>query len=278
MGTRIRSEIHLNPYPTSIFYKALEDAVLQCTRLRKRFGGLFAVDGVDLSLLKGAISLIIGPNGSGKSSLINLISGFYIPDEGRIMLNGWDITTLPSHERFRIGIFRSFQNAQLFPSLTVLQNLIMAAGPLRGEKILSAILGRDWPAEEERLAKKAFRVIELLGLAHLSDQPASNLSGGQMKLVELGRAIMSGAQIVLLDEPTAGLNPVIAEKILQYIKTVASDFGITFLIVEHRLDLAMKYVDNVYAMFGGRIIAEGKPEYILSLPEVIESYLGERQA
>ncbi len=256
----------------------MEDAVLRCTRLRKRFGGLSAVDGVDLSLNKGAISLIIGPNGSGKSSLINLISGFYIPDEGRIMLNGWDITNLPSHERFRIGIFRSFQNAQLFPSLTVLQNIIMATGPLKGEKILSAILARGWPDEEERLAKKALRIIELLGLKHLSDQPASNLSGGQMKLVELGRAIMSDAQIVLLDEPTAGLNPVIAEKILQYIRAVAKDFGITFLIVEHRLDLAVKYVDNVYAMFGGRIIAEGKPEYILSLPEVIESYLGERPA
>ncbi len=256
----------------------MRGSILQCSRLRKHFGGLAAVDGVDISVEGGTVSLIIGPNGSGKSTLINLISGFYVPDEGSIKLDGIDITMLPPYERFRLGVFRAFQTAQLFPSLTVLQNLVMAAGPTRGERLRAALFRRSWMQEEKVLAEKALQVSELLGLSHLVDQSAANLSGGQMKLLEVGRAIMSGAHLVLLDEPTAGLNPVIAEKILQHITAAARELGLTFLIVEHRLELALKYAEKVYAMFNGRIIAEGQPQQILSLPEVIESYLGEGQA
>lgn len=251
---------------------------MRCLGVEKRFGGLRAVSGVDLTISGGSFSLLIGPNGSGKSTLINLISGFYYPDSGIITMNGVDITYLKPHERFKLGIFRTFQNARVFPSLTVLENLILAAGSINGENIRLAPLRWKWLRYERELSERALRVLEIVGLDRLRDQQAGKLSGGQLKLLELGRVIMSGAKVILLDEPTAGLNPVIAESVLTHIRGAVQELSLAALLVEHRLDLAIKYADKVYAMFNGKVIAEGEPDEVLSIPDVVESYLGEKLA
>lgn len=251
---------------------------MKCLGLEKRFGGIRAVEGVYLSLNEGVFSLLIGPNGSGKSTLINLIAGYYYPDEGKILMNGEDITHLKPHERFGIGIIRTFQTARIFPSLTVLDNLLIAAGMMVGEKIRYAPFRRRWIREELALTERALHIMELVGLDKLKDQPAGKLSGGQMKLLELGRVIMSGAKVILMDEPTAGLNPVIAESVLSHIRSSVYELRLATLLVEHRLDLAIKHADRVLAMFNGRLIADGSPEHVLSIPDVVESYLGEKLA
>lgn len=251
---------------------------MKCLGLEKRFGGVRAVEGVDLSLSEGVFSLLIGPNGSGKSTLINLIAGYYYPDDGKILMNGRDITYLKPHERFGIGIIRTFQTARVFPSLTVLDNLLIAAGSTEGEKIRNAPFKHRWLGRERELTERALEVLELVGLDNMRDQSAGKLSGGQMKLLELGRVILSGAKVILMDEPTAGLNPVIAETVLTHIRDAVLDLKLAALLVEHRLDLAMKYADRVLAMFNGRLIADGSPEHVLSIPDVVESYLGERLA
>jgi len=257
-------------------FKELDDGLVKCLGVEKRFGGLRAVNSVDLTLHKGVFSLLIGPNGSGKSTLINLISGFYYPDSGKITMNGVDITYFKPHERFKLGIFRTFQNARVFPSLTVLENLIMAAGSRRGENVRFAPIRWNWIIDEKELTMWALRILELVGLDGLRDQQAGKLSGGQLKLLELGRVIMSGAKVILMDEPTAGLNPVIAESVLTHIRNAVREMSLAALLVEHRLDIAMKYADKVYAMFNGKVIAEGAPEEVLSIPDVVESYLGEK--
>ncbi len=249
---------------------------MKCLGLEKRFGGVRAVDGVSLSLKGGVFSLLIGPNGSGKSTLINLIAGHYHPDSGRILMDGRDITHLKPHVRFGIGLVRTFQTARHFPSLTVLDNVLMAAGATEGENIRVAPIRRIWIRRERELVERALQILELVGLEKLRDQPAGKLSGGQMKLLELGRVLMSGARVILMDEPTAGLNPVIADSVLSHIRRLVSELGLALLLVEHRLDLAMKYADRVLAMFNGRLIAEGSPEEVLTIPDVVESYLGEK--
>ncbi len=254
----------------------MDDGLVKCLGLEKRFGGVCAVDGVNLSLRRGVFSLLIGPNGSGKSTLINLIAGHYYPDSGRILMDGKDITHLKPHERFGIGLVRTFQTARHFPNLTVLDNILMAAGATEGESIRVAPFRRRWVRRERELVERALQILELVGLEKLRDQPAGKLSGGQMKLLELGRVLMSGARVILMDEPTAGLNPVIAESVLSHIRRLVSELGLAALLVEHRLDLAMKYADRVLAMFNGRLIAEGSPEEVLTIPDVVESYLGEK--
>ncbi|MEM0381533.1 MAG: ABC transporter ATP-binding protein [Nitrososphaerota archaeon] len=256
----------------------MDDGLVKCLELVKSFGGVRAVEGVNLSLHAGVFSLLIGPNGSGKSTLINLIAGYYYPDSGKILMHGKDITRLKPHERFSIGLVRTFQTARLFTSLTVLDNLLLAAGATEGENIRIAPFRRKWLVREMEMVEKAYQILELVGLEKLRDQPAGKLSGGQMKLLELGRVVMSGARVILMDEPTAGLNPVIAESVLSHIRRLVTELGLATLLVEHRLDLAMKYADKVFAMFNGRLIGEGSPEEVLTIPDVVESYLGERLA
>jgi len=249
---------------------------VRCQGLEKRFGGIRAVDGVSLTLSKGVFSLLIGPNGSGKSTLINLLAGYYTPDDGRIYMDGRDITGLPPHKRFSLGIVRTFQTARVFPSMSVLDNILMAAGATSGERISLAPIKRRWLREELDLVERAFQILEIVGLNRAAHQPAGSLSGGQMKLLELGRVVMSGAKVLLMDEPTAGLNPVIAKSVLEHVKKAVTELKLAALLVEHRLDLAVRYADRVLAMFNGRLLAEGPPDHVLSIPDVVESYLGER--
>ncbi len=250
------------------------DVILRVEHVRKTFGGLVAVDDVSLSVRRGTLTLLIGPNGSGKSTLLNVISGFYKPDRGRVIFEGKDVTGLPPHELYRMGMARTFQVPQPFYKLTVLENVLLAAPRHPGESFAAPLSRRRWLGVEEEYVEKAFDILRLVNLIHLWDHPAGMLSGGQMKLLEIARTLMSGAKLLLMDEPIAGVNPTLAHQILRFITRLKKEKGITFFIIEHRLDIAMQYVDYVYAMARGRLIAEGSPEEVVSNPLVIDSYLG----
>ncbi|HDI46649.1 MAG TPA: ABC transporter ATP-binding protein [Candidatus Methanomethylia archaeon] len=244
-------------------------------QLKKRFGGVVALDGVNLRILDKSVTMIIGPNGSGKTTLINVISGLYKPDRGRILFNGLNITGWPPYKVYSAGVVRTFQVPAVFAKLTVLENLLIAARSHPGEKLTVAPFKLKWSKYEEELVEKAFHIMQLLNIDHLWNQPASSLSGGQMKLLEIGRALMSSPKVVLMDEPIAGINPALAHMIFNHILELRKQLGLTFLIVEHRLDIALKYVDYVYAMASGKVICKGEPKDVVNDPTVIRSYLGE---
>ncbi len=249
----------------------MTDPILETVGLSKFFEGLKALYRVNIKVDRNTITLIIGPNGSGKTTFINTISGFYKADEGKVIFDGQDITNKPPHEVSRLGLVRTFQIPQPLKKLTVLENLLIAPEGY-GESILKS-LGFRWLKEEEELVEKAFRVLEFLKLDHMWDTPAQNLSGGQLKLLEVGRAMMKDAKLVVMDEPVAGVNPVLSHEILDRFVELKKR-GMTFLIVEHRLDIVLKYIDYIYVMSNGSVIAEGLGEDILNNRKVVEVYLG----
>lgn len=247
--------------------------ILVAKEVRKTFGGLVALDNVTVKVEKGTLTMLIGPNGSGKTTLINVISGFYKPDRGSISFEGRDITSLPPNKIYELGLVRTFQIPSPFTKLSVLENLLMASSN-PGESFSKALLRRFWQGKEEEETEKAFKIMELLELMKLWDQPAHTLSGGQLKLLEVGRALMSGARLILMDEPASGVNPTLAHKVFSHLVDIKRRLGVTFLLVEHRLEIALKYVDYVYAMSQGRIISQGAGEQVLKDPRVVEGYLG----
>ncbi|MGD8505643.1 MAG: ABC transporter ATP-binding protein [Candidatus Bathyarchaeota archaeon] len=250
------------------------DTILTAKSVRKTFGGLVALNNVDINVKKGQMTMLIGPNGSGKTTLINCVTGFYKSDRGRIWFDGKEITRWPPHKVYETGLVRTFQIPQPFQRLTILENLLTAYRGNPGESFLKALFKKAWISEEEKATKMAFEFLELLNLDHMWNRPATHLSGGQMKLVEAGRAIMSGAKMILMDEPAAGIYPKLAHEVFSQLTEMKSKLGVTFLIIEHRLELVLPYVDYVYAMSTGEIISEGKPKKVLSNPDVIDSYLG----
>lgn len=246
--------------------------LLKTQNLFKFFDELKALDGVDIGVKEGDITLVIGPNGSGKTTLINCVCGFYPSSGGHVYFNGEDITNKPPHFIFDSGIARTFQIPQPLKLLTVLENLLITNfNP--GEGILKS-MGKSWESVEEETVEKAFEVLEFLEIDHLWDTLASQLSGGQLKLVEVGRAMMTDAKLVVMDEPVAGVNPILAKTILNRIKDLKKR-GYSFLIVEHRLDLVLPYVDYIYVMAKGKVFAQGVEEEIMQNKEVIEVYLGD---
>lgn len=247
--------------------------LLRTIDLTLSFGALRAVDGVSIEVPERRITLVIGPNGSGKTSLINAISGIYKPDSGRIIYDGRDISGLPPHRINELGIARTFQIPQPFLRLTVLENLLISWRGIPRTSLLQN-MGRRWVWMEREAADHAFKVLRFLNLDRVWDQYAYQLSGGQLKLLELGRALMNGARLVIMDEPIAGILPTLAHSIFSYMRKAVEELGITILTVEHRLDIALKYVDHVYAMHRGKIIASGNPDAVVNNPLVIESYLG----
>jgi len=242
--------------------------------LRKSFGGLVALDDISLSVAKGLMTMLIGPNGSGKTTLINCITGFYNPDKGKVNFDGKDITRWPPHKVYAAGLVRTFQIPQPFQKLTVLENLLTAYRSNPGERFLRAPLKAAWSEEEEKASEMAFRLLGILNLDHMWNELATHLSGGQMKLVEAGRAIMSGAKMILMDEPAAGIYPKLVQEVFYYFTEMKVKLGVTFLIIEHRLELILSYVDYVYAMARGKVVSKGSPKEVLDDPVVIESYLG----
>lgn len=227
-----------------------------------------------MGVKEGVITLLIGPNGSGKTTLINVVTGVYKPDAGRIRFNGTHIEGWPPHRVYEAGMVRTFQIPIPFHKLTVLENLLTAYRGNPGESFLKAPWKQSWLAKEAEIVDFALEVLQLLKLDHLWNEPASKVSGGQMKLLEIGRALISGARMILMDEPVAGVNPVLAHEIMTHMLDLRRKLGITFLFVEHRLELALPYVDYVYAMDKGRVIVEGPPAKVMSDPKVIDAYLG----
>ncbi len=249
--------------------------MLKIKNLNKSFGGLKAVNNVNLEVQKSSITGLIGPNGAGKTTLFNTIAGLYEPEHGEIYLEGTDIARLKPHELFNMGVLRTFQIAHEFSSLTVLENLMMVPGNQRGEKLIYALFGdKAVRQQEEEIRAKAIDVIEFLNLKHLTQEIAGNLSGGQKKLLELGRTMMVEANLVLLDEVGAGVNRTLLNEISDAIIRLNKERNYTFFVIEHDMDLIEKICDPVIVMAEGSVLFEGKFSQVKSNEEVIEAYLG----
>jgi branched-chain amino acid transport system ATP-binding protein len=243
--------------------------------LHKHFGGFHAVDGASLEIRAGSITGLIGPNGAGKTTLFNVIAGRLPPTSGRVTMAGEDITGLTPHELFHKGLLRTFQIAHEFSSMTVRENLMMVPGGQSGERLWNAWFGRRRIAEEEReLLRKADEVLEFLTISHLKDEKAGNLSGGQKKLLELGRTMMVDAKIVFLDEVGAGVNRTLLKTIGDAIVRLNKERGYTFCVIEHDMDFIGRLCDPVIVMAEGKVLAEGSADQIMKNEAVIEAYLG----
>ena len=243
--------------------------------LHKHFGGFHAVDGATLSIAPGSITGLIGPNGAGKTTLFNVIAGVHKPTSGRVMMDGEDITGLPPHELFHKGLLRTFQIAHEFHSMSVLENLMMVPAGQSGEKLWNTWFGRKRIADEERaLAAKADEVLDFLTIDHLRDEKAGNLSGGQKKLLELGRTMMVDAKIVFLDEVGAGVNRTLLNTIGDAIVRLNKERNYTFVVIEHDMDFIGRICDPVICMAEGKVLAEGTLDEIKANEHVIEAYLG----
>jgi len=260
--------------PLFSFWLVNMSNILVTHNIRKAFGGVMALDGVDMEVEDGAVTMLMGPNGSGKTTLINVIAGVYKPEDGQVTYNGEDITGWPPHKIYQLGLVRTFQVPHPFVKLTVLENFLVSSRGNEGEGFLKAPFKQTWIKKEEEITDFAFKLLQQLKLDHLWNEQAYKLSGGQTKLLEIGRALMSGAQVVLMDEPLSGINPTLAHEIFSHILSLRKDLGITFLIIEHRLEIALQYVDYVYAMDKGKITVSGAPEKVINDPRVIEAYLG----
>ena len=243
--------------------------------LHKHFGGFHAVDGASLEIAKGSITGLIGPNGAGKTTLFNVVAGRLSPTSGRVTMDGEDITGLPPHELFHKGLLRTFQIAHEFSSMTVRENLMMVPAGQSGETLWNAWFKRGKIAAEDRaLMKKADEVLEFLTIDHLKDEKAGNLSGGQKKLLELGRTMMVDAKIVFLDEVGAGVNRTLLNTIADAIVRLNKERGYTFCVIEHDMDFIRRLCDPVIVMAEGKVLAEGSADEIMQNEAVIEAYLG----
>ncbi|PSQ19411.1 ABC transporter ATP-binding protein [Halobacteriales archaeon QS_8_69_26] len=251
---------------------------LQVDGLEKYFGGLAAVDGASFVVEEGSLTGLIGPNGAGKSTTFNCITGVHEPDGGTVVFEGQDITGFRPHEVANRGLVRTFQIARELEEMTLLENLMLAPRGQVGEKLTSAVMpglrGRVREQEAD-MVDRVWETLELFEIDHLAEEHAGNLSGGQRKLLELARALMLEPSMMLLDEPFAGVNPSLEEKLLDRIHQLKDEQGLTFLIVEHDMDLIMKHCEHVIVMHQGTVLAEGPPAEIRENERVIDAYLGD---
>jgi len=249
--------------------------ILRIKNLTKYFGGLAAVSNCSFNIKKGTITGIIGPNGSGKTTLFNLIAGNLNSSTGQVFFNDEDITNVPSYELFSKGILRTFQIAHEFTNLSVLENLMMVPANQSGEKLMTALLKPSLVRTEElKVKQKAQDVVDFLNLTHLSNELAGNLSGGQKKLLELGRTMMVNAKLVLLDEVGAGVNRTLLKDLGTAIYKLNKEEGYTFCMIEHDMEFISRLCDPVIVMAEGSVLFEGSAEEAKKDEKVIESYLG----
>ncbi|ASR37748.1 ABC transporter ATP-binding protein [Prauserella marina] len=255
---------------------AKPDPLLVVDGLRRSFGGLLAVHVEHLEIQRGAITALIGPNGAGKSTLFNVISGFDKPTEGRWSFAGKPVTGMAAHRIARGGLVRTFQLTRTLSRMTVLDNMRLAAPDQRGERLPFALLPPLWLAGERAITARADELLDRFRLSHLRDEYAGTLSGGQRKLLEMARALLTDPVMVLLDEPMSGVNPALAESLLEHL-TGLRDEGMTVCFVEHDMDVVMGVSDWVVCMADGAVVAEGPPHTVAQNPAVIDAYLGARR-
>jgi branched-chain amino acid transport system ATP-binding protein len=250
---------------------------LRVDGLVKRFGGVTAVDGATFEVEQGSLTGLIGPNGAGKSTTFNCITGVHEPTAGSVTFNGEDITGLEPYQIARKGLVRTFQIARELEEMTVLENLMLAPKGQIGESALRAVtpgLRGDVITQETAIRERAWETLDFFEIDHLATEHAGNLSGGQRKLLEMARALMTDPEMVLLDEPLAGVNPTLEEKLLDRVHKLRED-GYTFLLVEHDMDVIMNNCEHVIVMHQGSVLAEGTGDEIRNDDRVIEAYLGE---
>ncbi|MGK7875884.1 MAG: ABC transporter ATP-binding protein [Xenococcaceae cyanobacterium] len=253
----------------------LQIPLLSASGMYKSFGGIRAVNNAQMLVEKGSITGLIGPNGAGKTTLFNLLSNFIRPDKGQVIFDGEPIHHLRPYQIAQQGFVRTFQVARVLSRLSVLENMLLAAQKQTGENFLSVWFGRQQVRKEERENKeRAMSILESVGLAAKAQDYAGALSGGQRKLLEIARARMTHPKLILLDEPAAGVNPTLIGQICEYIVNWNRQ-GISFLIIEHNMDVIMSLCDRVWVLAEGRNLADGTPEEIQNNPEVLEAYLGE---
>lgn len=252
------------------------DPILVADHVSKSFGGLTAVDVEHVEIPRGAITALIGPNGAGKTTFFNLLTGFDTPDSGTWEFEGQSLAGIPAFKVAQRGQVRTFQLTKALSLLTVLENMKLGAKEQAGEKLFQSIFPFLWKNKEEEIEKKALELLERFKLIKLKDDFAASLSGGQRKLLEMARALMSDPTLVMLDEPMAGVNPALTESLLEHILDLKKE-GMTVLFVEHDMHMVRHIADWVIVMAEGKIIAEGAPDEVMSNEAVVDAYLGSHQ-
>ena len=255
---------------------AKPDPILKADSVRRRFGGLVAVDVEHVEVQRGSITALIGPNGAGKTTLFNLLTGFDEPDSGTWYFDGRSLDKVVAHKTAKMGMVRTFQLTKSLTKMSVIENMKLGATGQRGERWWNGLLPFTWRSEEKAIEARAEELLGRFKLTHMRDEYAGTLSGGQRKLLEMSRALMTNPKLVMLDEPMAGVNPALKQSLNQHIKGLR-DEGMTVLFVEHDMDMVHDISDWVIVMAEGQIIAEGTPDQISSNPAVIDAYLGAHQ-
>lgn len=253
---------------------AKPDPILTIDGVRRSFGGLTAVNVDHLEIPKGLITGLIGPNGAGKTTLFNLLTGFDTPDQGAWTFNGEDLAGVPAHLVARKGMVRTFQLTKALSRMSVLENMKLAAVGQTGERFLPALVPTMWRGQEGAITERADELLVRFKLDHMRDEFAGTLSGGQKKLLEMARALMVEPELVMLDEPMAGVNPALTQSLLGHVKGLRDEQGRTVVFVEHDMDVVFDISDWVVCLAQGEVIAEGRPEEIGADPAVIDAYLG----
>ena len=249
--------------------------MLTLDSISKSFGGLTAVNSCSFTIESQSITGLIGPNGAGKTTIFNVIAGAMKPDGGRVQFQGMDITGQPAHTLFHLGIMRTFQIPQEFFAMTVLENLMVVPAKQSGENLFYALLSPgNVAAREKEVRERAIDVLDFLRLTHVIDELAGNLSGGQKKLLELGRAMMADPDIVLLDEPGAGVNPTLLGELAEMIERLNKERHYTFCIIEHNMDMIARLCDPVIVMVEGGVLMQGDMDTVRADPRVLDAYLG----
>lgn len=252
------------------------DPILTIDNVSRHFGGLVAVDVDHLEIPKGAITALIGPNGAGKTTLFNLLTGFDKPDTGSWSFEGKSLAGIPSFKVAKMGQVRTFQLTKALSLLTVLENMKLGAKDQKGESLLYAVLPFLWSAKEKEIEAKALELLKRFKLDAKRDDFAASLSGGQRKLLEMARALMTDPVLVMLDEPMAGVNPALTQSLLEHVLNLKND-GMTVLFVEHDMHMVRHIADWVVVMAEGKVVAEGPPDQVMKDPAVIDAYLGAHQ-